>query len=77
MYPCPRNRDQQGQSGGSENCPRPILTGKCLGALTGKMLPRASISVFNTVRTVGKAHSPIYNLGKGRVAVSGLLLKHL
>ena len=38
--------------------------------LTGKTLFRESISVFNTIRAVelGKAHCPIYNLGKGRVA---------
>ena len=46
---------KKGHFGGSENCPRPVPTWKCLGALTGKMFLRASISVFNSIRAVGKA----------------------
>lgn len=40
-----------------------------MDVLTGKTLFRESISVFNTIRAVelGKAHCPVYNLGKGRV----------
>jgi hypothetical protein len=61
-----KNQDQKGQFGGSDHCPRPILTWKCLEALTGKMLIRVSISMLsaalNTIELWSrKAQGPFYD----------------
>ena len=64
--PLSKKSGSLGQFGGSDQFPRPILTWKCLEALTGKMLICASmLSAFNTIKLwSGKARGLIYNLPK-------------